>query len=419
MKMCVLGAGVVGVSTAFALARLGHEVSVIDKGADVACGASQANGAQLSYNYVDPFAGPQALRKMPAYLLGLDPGIRLGFTLSPDYLKWGLSFIRNCSSGAVRRNLLARWELAQSSQAALAVFESELPTDSIKRSGHGKLILANSDQDMADLSKSVASKTGLGFSLSVLSKAECLEREPSLAGWAQEFKGGLYSDMDTTLDPLVYCQALKAHAEQAYGVKFFWNETITSLQQEDGHISSVQTALGHHNCDQIVLCLGSDANTVLKPLGLGVPIYPMQGYSLTLPKGTSALSISLTDPKQKVVFANLENHIRIAGFVDANQKADAVQTRMQQLLTTAKRLWPDIADYEADPHYWTQFRPMMPSGVPVIGQSKIKGLYLNVGHGSLGYTFAAGSAMKIANAIGAEHMKAMRDKGGGRYEIRA
>jgi len=137
MIICVLGAGVIGVSTAYALARLGHEVIVIDKGEDVATGASQANGAQLSYAYIDPLAGPDILKKIPSFLLGSDPGIRLGFSLAPAYLKWGLNFLRECNNKSLQKNLESRSKLAVMSQEALSIFESELPPDALSRNSIG------------------------------------------------------------------------------------------------------------------------------------------------------------------------------------------------------------------------------------------------------------------------------------------
>jgi len=419
MKICVLGAGVVGVSTAYALARLGHDVSVIDKGMDVASGASHANGAQLSYSYIDPFAGPQALRKLPSYLLALDPGVKLGLSLSPSYLRWGLGFIRNCSSAAAQKNLMVRWKLAQASQAALSVFESELSKDAIKRTGHGKLILAYSNKDISNMAKALRTKIDMGLSLSILSKAECLDREPALAGWSEDFMGGLYSDADTTLDPLVYCNALKSQAIHELGVRFFWDETITAIEQKGGQVSGVHTDVSQHECDHVVVCLGAEANTILKPLGISAPIYPMQGYSVTLPARSSKLTTSLTDPKHKIVFAGLGDKVRIAGFMDANQSSESASKRAHQFLSTASRLWPTLADYDAEPHSWTHFRPMMPSGVPIVGQSKIEGLSLNIGHGSLGYTFAAGSAMKIAEEIGHAQTNLSLSTGGQVHELRA
>lgn len=400
MKICVLGAGVIGVSTAYALARLGHEVTVIDKANAVATGASHANGAQLSYGYVEPFASPKALAKLPAYMIGLDPAIRFGVSFNLDYWRWGLKFLENCRPDAVAQNFSKRVELALKSRDALAVFENELPPASLKRTGEGKLVLANSQASFKAMQSSAQTYETLGLNATCLSPAECVEVEPTLSHWRGTYFGGMYTQTDTALDPLVYCQSLAAAAQNIWGCRFFFDEEITGLDIRDGSVRGVQTDKGYHACDATIVCLGNGANRFLTPLGVSVPIYPMQGYSLTLSRQEATPRTSITDLQHKIVFANLGDKIRIAGFMDANQQPSKIRKRQHRLLATAQRLWPDIADFEGDIKFWQGQRPMMPSGVPRIGSTAIKGLHLNVGHGALGYTFAAGSAMMIAEQIG-------------------
>lgn len=389
MKICVLGAGVIGVSTAFALARLGHNVSVIDKAPDVAMGASYANGAQLSYSYIDPLASPATLRKLPSYLFGRDKALQLKFALKIDYLNWGLSFLRNCAAGHYEANRLARHNLSELSCAALASFEGDVPKG-FQPTGKGKLVLAQNPSDYASM------KHVEGF----VTPERCLGIEPSLRSWRKPILGGVYSSTDVALNTVTYCKALKSLAEQTFGTCYNFGETVHNIVQKNGIVKGVQTDQRFHQADKVIVCLGNEALSILKPFGVKLPIYPVQGYSLTLRSNSSSPRVSITDLKHKIVYANLGESFRIAGFVDVNQRPENIDTRTDLLLKIARDSWPDAADFGGPIERWTGARPMMPSGVPVIKESQIEGLYLNLGHGSLGYTFAAGSAMKIANLIG-------------------
>ena len=389
MKIAVLGAGVIGVSTAYTLARLGHEVIVIDKAADVARGASYANGAQLSYSYTDPLASPKTLRKLPTYLSGADKAMQLKFSLRADYLNWGLSFLGNCLPGNFNKNRKARGDLARISELAFDEFELDLKQN-LKPTGQGKLVVAQTRSEfkaMQGQEKFVSYK-------------RCLEIEPKLQSWTGSILGGLYSPDDYALDTLTYCQVLKGAAEQKFGTKFFFDESVQALNPIDSDLLEVITNRRNHTVDNVVVCLGKAPNSLLKSLNIKIPIYPIQGYSLTLPTSKLSPKVSVTDLKNKVVYANLGDRMRIAGFVDVNQKPENINRRINYLIKIAQQTWPSAANFEGPIEKWSEARPMVPSGVPIIGETHIEGLYLNLGHGSLGYTFAAGSAMKIANLIG-------------------
>lgn len=400
MKICVLGAGVIGVSTAYALARAGHEVRVIDRATDVAAGASHANGAQLSFSYVDPFAGPGTVKQLPAYLLGLDPAVRLGLSLSPAYLSWGLSFLRNCTKKRAAENMMLRAALAKSSEAALALFTSECAPKALKPTGRGKIILAATSAHFADMEIAAQTKSAMGIPMKALSVEACTHIEPALKDWQGKFTGGLYAPGDMALDTQTYCKALKTRLERRFGAVFHMSEAVLSVNMDGDGVSGVTTDKSRHECDRVICCLGGQSADLLKHYGVSIPVYPMQGYSVTLKAKTGSSTVSITDAKNKMVFANLGGRIRIAGFMDSNQPKRRAEKRGRELLERARHLWPAIADYDSGPNFWTGFRPMTPSGVPVIGETNISGLYVNAGHGALGYTFAAGSGMRIAELIG-------------------
>ena len=397
--ICVLGAGVIGVSTAFTLSRYGYKVIVVDKNEGFAQGASHANGAQLSYSYVEPFGNLKLLRSLPKYLLGFDPSIQLRPKLSGHYLSWGFSFLRNCLPERERENLHARATLSQTSAEAFEEFMSDPDIKAPLIRSKGKLILISNKQSLEVARKSRDQFLSLGLERNILDRDQVLDIEPALAQVNEGFVGAAYAPHDMAYDPVLYCELLAKACRNA-GVEFQFNTRVISVLEENRCMKSVETSEGPIHCDAVVVCLGNGARSLAKPLGISLPIYPMQGYSLTLPTSKDSPSVSVTSLKHKLVYANLGSELRIAGFLDANLPQARVEKRQKQLLGLASKHWPGAADFAADPQHWTNYRPMTPSGVPIIGESKIKNLYMNVGHGSLGYTFAAGSAAKIAAMIG-------------------
>jgi len=179
MKICVIGAGVIGVSTAYMLARAGHSVTLIDEAKAAATKTSKANGAQLAYSYVEPFASPATARSLPKYFLGLDPGIKLGLTANPVFWKWGMKFLSNCRRKKYLSNFKKRNELAQLSRKTLSIIEAELPMGSLKRTGGGKLVLVDSRKSWKKLIATAPEKTEHGPDLQILYKLQCLDLEPS------------------------------------------------------------------------------------------------------------------------------------------------------------------------------------------------------------------------------------------------
>ncbi len=410
MKILVLGAGIVGVTTAHALGRLGHEVLVIDQADSVASQASHANGAQLAYSYVDPFANLATLKNIPKYMLGRDGGIRLRLAKNLSYYMWGLEFLRNCTPEKTKANMQVMLEHAQRSKEAMErlcsevsssdLSDSELQGGAILAKGAGKIILARNSEEMQKFNESAELKKSYGFDVEMLDKAGCIKREPALSSWRGEFCGGIFALGDKVLDPLAFCKKIQTISETKFKVKYHFGQKIIKLVRQNNEITNVQTDKEMFNCDAVITCLGSGANKVLKTVGKKFPIYPMRGYSLTLPTTNQLPKMSITDPIRKIVFSNLGDEIRIAGFLDANLPEAKIDLRGLTLLDTAQNLWPDIANYDGEDNLWSGLRPMTPSGIPIVKASSIGGLYYNIGHGSLGLTLAMGSAEHIAQLVG-------------------
>ena len=399
MKILVLGAGVIGVTTAYALGRAGHEVIVLDKANAVAAETSHANGAQLAYSYAEPFAAPGTLKKIPGYLTGRDAGIGMGLTTNLDFYRWGFEFMRNCTRAKEQANLHAMLDLAAKSCAAMQALKTELPKGTVKQNPSGKLILTRSMDELQSYGALAEIKQSYGLPVEMLDKPACLDLEPALADWQGEFCGGLYARGDSVAEPVAFCKALQKVGMEKYGVTYKFDHTVLSLKTEAGRAVGVVTDKGEFDCDAVIACLGNGANGFLKPLGDQQNIYPMQGYSLTFPLGPNPPSVSITDPKNKFVIANLGDKIRIAGLLDANLSDWKIFHRGRYLLETAKKYWPQIADYSAGWNLWSGQRPMTPSSLPIVRAGIVPGLYYNIGHGSMGLTLAAGCADIITDLI--------------------
>lgn len=405
MKILVLGAGVIGVTTAYALGRQGHEVIVIDKADEVASGASHANAGQLSYSYVDPFANPGILKKLPGYMLGRDNGIKIKSAFNAHYYGWGLKFLRNCTAASAKNNMEAMLALSRQSMEAMQKLSSELHGDLLSEIPRGKIILATTQADMSKFAKPTLQKQRNNFDVEILNRDDCINKEPALKTWQGDFCGGLFAKNEGTLDPLKLCSSLEAASKIQFGVVYKMGHTIKNIIVRSNKVTGVISDHGSITCDKVIMCLGAGANTLLKNLGKSCDIYPMRGYSLTLPSGPQAPKMSVTDPLNRLVFANFGDKVRIAGFLDANLSESEIKSRGKMLLETAKRLWPEAADYSANDHLWAGYRPMTPSGTPIVMASSLEGLYYNMGHGSLGLTLAAGSAERIAKLVGQSMQK--------------
>lgn len=390
MKICVLGAGVIGVATAFALSRLGYSVEVIERAETVASGASHANGAQLSWSHTDPLASPAILRKIPGFLFGLDPAMRIYPSLDPQFIKWGLSFLNHCRAEKFQTGRKERHNLAEESRQALASFEREWSGADLPRTGTGKIVLAQTRKQLQSMRASENYRTA----------EECNQIEPALQKWTGSNFGGLYAPDDCAVNTVHFCERLKTIAEKEFGAVYRFDETVEFISTHQGRVSGVVTDQHQTDCDAVVVCMGNQTNDLIRPLGLTLPICPVRGYSVTLPAKDGAPKASVTDLTHKIVFANLGDKIRIAGFADVNAPLWRSSKRVDTLIDIARTCWPDIADYDADPSPWSGARPMTPSGIPIIGKTSLDGLFLNAGHGSLGFTFAAGSAARIADQIG-------------------
>lgn len=404
MHVAVLGAGVVGVTTAWYLAEAGHEVTVIDSENAVAQGCSFANGAQLSYSYMDAMASPAFLAKMPRLLTGLDRAIRVRPPINADLLRWGLAFIGECTASKSAANTLANLRLARRSQQLMDELVPTLEGEFAHRNA-GKIILLGSDKELRAAARTSELKAEFGFQADVISLAAAIDIEPAIQHMTGRYAGAVYSPGDDVGDSQAFTAALAKKLAARSSCHFKLNTTIKEIITEKRQVRAVDTHQGAIDVDAAVVCLGSWSPRLLKPLGINTGIYPVRGYSVTLRPGQHSNSVSVTDFAKRFVISRLGAQVRIAGFADfVGFRTSKDTQRVAKLLRIAGAIAPAAADYKTLPnHAWGGFRPLTANGRPLLGPTSVAGLYLNTGHGTLGWTLACASGEEVARAVSERH----------------
>lgn len=400
MRVLVIGAGVIGLTTAYFLQRQGCEVTVVDRELGVGRGASGGNGAQLSYSYVAPLAEPSVLAKLPSLLLARDSPLVLRPRLEPAQWLWGLRFLAAASNERARTTTAALLKLAFLSRDLIEPLIAEEAIACDFRRG-GKLVVYPDEASFAAARAQVEYQATLGCEQMLLSRAMCVGREPALAGYADRIAGGVWTPSDAAADCAAFCEQL-AERLRSRGVRIELDCEAKSLRVRNGRFAGADVGGETLAADACVLAAGSHAPRLARSAGLSLPIYPLKGYAITLPAahGATLPRCSITDIHRKVVFAPLGRRVRVAGFVEmAGHDGRIPQARVDALVAAAREVIGFKADLRTELQPWCGFRPATPSGLPIIGATPVEGLYLNVGHGTLGWTLAAGSAKLVADAI--------------------
>lgn len=401
MRIAVIGAGVAGATTAYFLARDGHEVVVLDNQHQAGFGTSFANGGQLSYSYVEPMASPALLPKLPKIVMGLDPAYVMTRLFDVQLLFWGVKFLGNCTAARYEANSRSLFELAVRSKAALHGILQHCALD-FDYSRTGKLVLYPDEASLDQAARALDLKREYGIAQQKLSRAECLDAEPALADFHGAFAGGLFAAGDEAGDAGQFCRSLLAHCRDTQSVTIRNDLQVLRIVRDGGRVVHLQTSDGLFEADHYVLAAGPAAVELGRSAGIRLPIYPIKGYSITLPAQSAAPSTSITHVGHKVVFCKLGGRMRVAGFAEfARENRALVYDRIRALAALSQRLFPGACDYGAALNGWAGERPMTPDGLPIVGPSKLANLSLNVGHGMFGWTLSCGASERLAQVIGA------------------
>lgn len=391
----VVGAGVAGMASALTLLDHGHHVTVVDAAPHAGLGTSFANGAQLSYSYTDALASPATLGQLPRMLCAMDSGFRLKPSLDPDFLRWGLAFLRNSSLHKFRANTVQGLLLAFESRAALHRLTLRHDLDFLHTTP-GKLHLYRSRKSLAAAETMLALKNRHGARQRWVSRDELAQIEPALADMAQEFAGAIHTRDEEVGDPYRFCSAAAAVVRASKRGNMLLDTRIAQLSAGPGGPAVICASGQRIGGDAIILCTAMGSVSLARQLGVQLPIMPMKGYSITAPPGTQAPRVSITDVGNRLVFARLGDQMRIAGLADLGHYSTAIAPRrLAALVSSARTALPNAADYDHIDASWCGLRPMTPNSLPII-EMIAPGIIANTGHGGLGWTFAAGCADRVA-----------------------
>jgi D-amino-acid dehydrogenase len=414
MKTLVLGAGIIGISTAWHLIERGHEVIVVDRQPDAALETSFANAAQISVSYCEPWANRHAPAKMLKWMFRNDAPLLFRPTLDWQQWRWGLQFLGQCNDAAFKRNVQQLVALGAYSHAALkdVVAATGIDYHRLER-GIAHFYTDQKAFDDAGVAAELMQKYGLDRR--VVSRDELLAIEPAFRNF-DRIVGGTYTASDESGDARVFTQKL-AQLCAARGVQFLFGHDIERLETSGNAIQAVrirerETGIVQRlDADEVVVACGSYTAPLLRQVGVDLPIYPGKGYSATfkLKKPADAPFVSSIDDEVKVAMSRLGDELRVAGTIelsgyDATLDSQLAQDRCRMLAQRIEKVLPGVCDTRSpaeggNPQFWTGLRPATPTNIPYIGRTRVQGLWVNAGHGTLGWTHGAGSGKAMAELI--------------------
>ena len=400
-QLVVVGGGVVGLTSAWFLAEAGHKVSLVERDAALAGGASRANGGQLSYRYVSPLADTGVPLKALRWLL--DPDGPLRFKPEARWAQWSwlAEFLSKCRGPVNRRTTEQLLRLGAFSQASFAQLQTGAQLQDIALRAPGKLVVYRQAADFERLAASIRTAAAPGLERA-LSPRDCVALEPALAHSTEQLAGGIFTEGEAVADchrlSLQLGERLRTHPN----FSGFVQAEVRGVRLDDsGAARGLLTEQGEIGGDGFILAAGLQSRALAAPLGIPLPLYPLKGYSLTAPIGAAHLPpvVSVTDFGKKILYARIGDQLRVAAMVDLVGEDLSIDAgRIASLQRSVRALFPQAADYDlAVP--WAGLRPATPSGAPIIGASGVKNLWLNVGHGALGFTFSFGTANILAELI--------------------
>jgi D-amino-acid dehydrogenase len=403
MKVLVLGAGVVGVTSAWYLAKAGHEVTVIDRESAAGLETSFANGGQISVSQAEPWANPGAPAKIIKWLGREDAPLLFRMRADLRQWSWGLRFLFECLPWRTRANTLNVLRLAIYSRARLQALRRDTGIE-YDHLSNGILQIHTDQKEFESSRARVQMLLSHGLAVSVRSPAEVIRIEPALRDSQVRIVGATYAADDESGDAHLFSERLAELATKE-GVSFGYDVEVEGLLKEGDAISGVAVRAGGRrhvlSADAYLVSMASYSPFVLAPVGVNVPVYPVKGYSITAPvkQAAAAPSVCITDENGKIAMTRLGDRLRMAGTAElASYDASISEARCAGIANRVRQIFPDAVDY-TNVKKWAGLRPATPSNVPLIGRTHYSNLYLNTGHGTLGWTLACGSGAAIADLV--------------------
>ena len=400
MKVLVLGAGVVGTAAAYYLAKDGHEVTVIERHEAAARGTSQSNAGLVSPGDATAWASPAALKTFLRALWNHDLGIKVRLRLDPYFYAWSLRFLRECTVKRLRANTDIKLRLALHSRECINAL-SEATGIHYDERRKGILYFFRTQKSLDTGTDNYRYLGEHGLPIEIVGRERLVELKPGLAGVKEKIAGGIYSPIDQTGDSKQFTDRLAAYAAEKLGVKFLFGTTVQGLDIDGDRVRAVVTSAGPVAADAVVISMGPESGLLGRRYGIDLPVYPVKGYTATIPLEDESKGPTMggADEDQLMAYSRLGNRLRLAstaeftGFDRSHKPSD-----FATMFRTAKDLFPGAFD-EKKAELWAGLRPMMPGSVPVIGQARYQNLYLDTGHGHVGWTMACGSGKFLADLV--------------------
>lgn len=404
MRLLVVGAGIIGVTTAYELARRGHEVEVVDREAGESRATSDATAGLIAPGHSFAWASPSAPAELVKSLFSADTSIRVKPRMDAELLSWGLKFLRECTGPRSHRNTLAKLRLAQRSQQ---LFNEMVTAEGMDfRPSEGGVLYLHRDQE--GLRRAVDHgrvMRGNGRPQRVVSREELLALEPALAASRIRFAGAVHDQSDSTGNPTVFAAEVRKRCEEL-GVRFTFDTTIEAVRTDESRtngprVTALQGKGGDVIADRYILAGGPESAQLARSAGVRLPVYPAKGYSLTAPinEGTLAPSLGGIDEKSLVAWSRFGDHLRMSATAEfAGYSLDYAENDFENIVKAGQELFPGVLDFQRAT-YKVGLRPMTPDGPPIIGRAGEGNLYINTGHGHLGWTMACGAAEMLADHI--------------------
>lgn len=400
MKIAVLGAGVVGTAAAYWLARDGHEVVVVDRHAGPAQGTSYANAGLVSPGDATAWPSPAALRIFLKGIYRRDLGLRVKLRADPSFYAWAWRFLRECTTERAQANTLVKLRLALHSRDCINRIEDEIGISYDQRK-KGILYFFRSQKSLDEGAEDYRFLGEHGLPIEIVDRKRLMEVEPGLADTAGKIAGGVYSPIDQTGDSRLFTTRLAAHVQDKLGVGFRFGSTIEGLDIDNGRVRAARTDKGPVEADAFVLSLGPESGVFDRRHGIDLPVYPVKGYAATIPLRDPSRGPTMggVDKDRLIAYSRLGDRLRLTstaeftGFNRGHTPRD-----FATIFAAGHDLFPGAFD-ERQAEMWAGLRPMMPNSVPVFGKARYENLYLNTGHGHLGWTMAAGSGQFVTDLI--------------------
>jgi D-amino-acid dehydrogenase len=399
MKILVLGSGVIGTTTAYYLAKAGHQVTVVERQPGPALETSFANAGEVSPGYSAPWAGPGVPMKAVKWMLMHHSPLVVWPMLDMAMWRWGAQMLRNCTEARYRTNKGRMVRLAEYSRDCLAELRTETGIQYDQRT-QGTLQLFRTQKQLDGTGKDIEILQQYGVPYELLDREGYCRSEPALALVKEKFVGALRLPGDETGDCFKFTQGIAERAAEM-GVKFQFNTTIEGIETSGGKFTGVRTSAGILTADACLVALGSYSPMLLKPIGIDIPVYPVKGYSITVPitDPAGAPESTIMDETHKVAVTRLGDRIRVGGTAElAGFSTKLREARRDTLNHVVSDLFPTGGDV-SKAEFWCGLRPMTPDGTPVLGGTHVQGLYLATGHGTLGWTMAAGTGRVMADLM--------------------